>query len=35
MVGGFYLPFRKKKSLPEKVKKFFGGKKKSIWKMFL
>lgn len=32
---GFYLPFRKKRALPEKVKKFFGGEKKSIWKMFL
>lgn len=35
VIYGFYLPFRKKRAIPEKVKKFFGGEKKSIWKMFL
>lgn len=32
---GFYLPFYNKRSIPERVKKFFGGEKKNTGKMFL
>lgn len=35
IVFGWYLPFRKKRAFPEKMKRFFGGEKKRAWKIFL